>query len=242
MGPSRLLTQKPILPTPALWAWKSTNLIDAKYVANATKTSMAWNTIKTTPSSATRTCRKAKDRMAVLAVPMTQLYRPWGAWALIGKWICSGLSWVLFQSSDSNSTFRFVWVIRNMSQLEYVPLKFQPNVFYCKWAAQTCFTKSIERKIMHYNRSVLVEHIYLISYSLVSLPRFPSPRKKCFLLKSWASRLALLSPVGSEGAVSFLNFFFLFASAYAYMASRGVFPSCISVCFFLSCWISQNSS
>lgn len=141
MGPSRLLTQKPILPTPALWAWKSTNLIDAKFVANATKTSMAWNTIKTTPSSATRTCRKAKDRMAVLAVPMTQLYPPYGAWALIRKWICSGLSWVLFHSSDSNSTFRFVWVIRNMSQLEYVPLKFQPNVFYLQVGGTNLFYK-----------------------------------------------------------------------------------------------------
>lgn len=85
-------------------------------------------------------------------------------------------------------------------------LNFTLMSFICEWAAQTCFTKSSERKILHYNRSVLVEHICLIGYSPFSLPRFPSPRKKCVLLKSWASRLALLSPVGREGAVSFLNF------------------------------------
>lgn len=85
-------------------------------------------------------------------------------------------------------------------------LHFNLMSFICEWAAQTCFTKSIERKILHYNRSVLVEHICLIGYSPFSLPRFPSPRKKCVLFKSWASRLALLSRVGREGAVFFSNF------------------------------------
>lgn len=74
-----------------------------------------------------------------------------------------------------------------------------------EWAAQTCFTKSFERKKLHFNRSVLVERIYLIVYFPVSLPRFPSPRKKCVLFKSWASWLALLSAMGGEGAVSFFK-------------------------------------
>lgn len=74
-----------------------------------------------------------------------------------------------------------------------------------EWAAQTCFTESFERKNLHYNRSVFVERIYLTVYSLVSLPRFPSPRKKCVLFKSWASWLALLFPVGGEGAVTFFS-------------------------------------
>lgn len=141
MGPSPSSTQKPIPPTPERLAWKSTNPIGAKYVANATKTLMAWNTIKTTPSSATQTCRKAKDRKVVLALPMTQLYRPYGAWTLTGKWICSGLSWVLVQLPDSNSTFHFVWVIRNLSQFEYVRLQFQPNVFYLRLGGTNLFYK-----------------------------------------------------------------------------------------------------
>lgn len=141
MGHSPSSTQKPIPPTPERWAWKSTNPIDAKYVANATKILMAWNTIKTTPSSATRTCRKAKDRKVVLALPVTRLYRPHGAWTLIGKWQCSGLSWVPFQLPDSNSTFHFVWVIWNLSQFEYVPLTFQPNVFYLRVGGTNLFYK-----------------------------------------------------------------------------------------------------
>ena len=84
-----------------------------------------------------------------------------------------------------------------MSQLEYVPLKFQPNVFYLQVGGTNLFTKSIEREIMHYNRSVLVEHIYLISYSLVSLPRFPSPRKKCVLLNKVLGQPA--GPLVSSG-------------------------------------------
>lgn len=84
--------------------------------------------------------------------------------------------------------------------LSIYPLNFNLMSFICEWAAQTCFTKSIERKILHYNRSGA--HC-LIGYSPFSLPRFPSPRKNFVLLKCWASRLALLSPVGREGAVSY---------------------------------------
>lgn len=92
-----------------------------------------------------------------------------------------------------------------MSQLEYAPLIVQPNVFYFRAGGTNLFYKSFERKNLHYNRSVFVERIYLIGYSPVSLPRFPSPRKKCVLFEFWASWLALSSGSGTGGVLFLIS-------------------------------------
>lgn len=114
--------------------------------------------------------------------------------------------------------------------LSIYPLNFNLMSFICEWAAQTCFTKSIERKILHYNRSGA--HC-LIGYSPFSLPRFPSPRKNFVLLKCWASRLALLSPVGREGAVYFFLKICLLPCICIYMRGISGSPSFLYQCIFI---------
>lgn len=57
-------------------------------------------------------------------------------------------------------------------------LNFNLMSFICEWAVQTCFTKSIERKILHYNWSVLVEHIWTLSSAIPLFPYQDSPHRE----------------------------------------------------------------